>query len=157
IRPNHTFQIASNRLSFRADSSYDRARRRRVMRTDIRALSMVSLFSVLVPHTAIADDNPCGKFNFSAQGTLECHLETSGGCSALCTPLDFQAECSGECTASIDPQCAATCQGDCSAECTADPGSLDCEGRCEANCETDCKGQCSGASCEGNCKASCQG
>src|SRR5262245_11916871 len=47
--------------------------------------------------SADAGPNPCGNFDFS--GGLNCKIEVSGGCSIQCTPLQFEASCTGQCTA----------------------------------------------------------
>jgi hypothetical protein len=98
-----------------------------------------------------------------------CQLQTSGGCTASCTPINFQAQCSanlsvscnGSCSASADVMCTGGCSATCEGNCTTNPGSFTCEGDCEATCDGTCSGSCSSNSdetqCEGSCKASCGG
>jgi hypothetical protein len=129
--------------------------------------SLVGLGVMLAPGSAQADQvSVCGNLDFS--GNEHCTLETSGGCTAQCTPVNFQASCdvnlekvmcSGGCTAMVDVNCESSCSGGCTGSCMADPGHFDCEGSCDADCSAHCTGQCASdanqSQCEGSCKASC--
>jgi MYXO-CTERM domain-containing protein len=109
----------------------------------------------------------CGNIEFRAEA--KCEMVVSGGCTAQCTPVNFQAQCSadlylgceGQCTANLSASCSASCQADCSAQCKVDPGSLECSAYCRADCEANCDGACSGsadgARCRASCKATCGG
>ncbi len=115
---------------------------------------------------ASAQSNPCGKFDFS-NGISSCKIEVSGGCSAKCTPLKFEAACSGGCTSTSDTMCVDTCGTQCVAMC--DPALLDCFAGCHAECDAptsaECQqkhptdGSCSAtatAQCDVHCKDACQ-
>ncbi len=107
---------------------------------------------------------------FQGSGTLNCTLETSGGCEAQCEPVNFQvactgqleASCMGQCTAMATASCNATCQGNCTGQCTAP--NFSCEGYCQGDCEGSCSGTCMGqcasssnmATCMGDCTAQCK-
>jgi MYXO-CTERM domain-containing protein len=113
----------------------------------------------------------CG--NIDVQASEMCTLQTSGGCMASCTPINFQASCaaqlettcSGSCTATATATCTGSCSGNCVSNCMANQGSFSCQGSCEADCDTSCSGQCSGMAmgsmaqgqCQASCKASCGG
>ena len=139
---------------------------RRSMRRSI-ALLLLGPIAVaaplLVTSVAAADETgiaACGNIHVSAEA--QCEAEFTGGCEANCTPVHFEAACTGECdgscTAQIDASCEAECSGSCEAECEVDPGSLDCEGYCEGNCNADCEAQCgSDSGCQSSCQASCSG
>jgi hypothetical protein len=113
----------------------------------------------------------CGGAVESA-GNVSCSVETMGGCTAQCTPVNFEVACSaqleascmGSCTGSATASCTGTCQGNCTGQCTANPGSFSCQGSCETDCEGSCSGTCSGqcmgsgnmADCMGQCSAQCK-
>jgi MYXO-CTERM domain-containing protein len=109
----------------------------------------------------------CGNIDVSANAT--CKVETQGGCTAKCEPVNFElacaakleAQCNGECTATADVQCAATCKADCTGQCTANPGNLDCNASCEGRCDGDCEAKCASngnkSECVASCKACCSG
>jgi hypothetical protein len=124
----------------------------------------LSSLALLAPGTASAEGfESCGNIEVSAEAT--CTAEVSGGCTAKCTPVNFElsceAKCDGTCSASISGECTASCQADCSAQCEVDPGSFDCQGYCEADCSASCAGHCeadaNSAECQGRCEASCGG
>jgi hypothetical protein len=128
------------------------------------AAGIVGAFVVFSPGTASATVvSACGNIDFS--GTETCTIETQGGCTAQCTPVNvdiqcsaqLEASCSGGCTGSIDANCTATCESSCQGGCTG--GSFSCEGSCSADCETHCSGDCSSnsnsAQCEASCKSTC--
>ncbi|MBM4360443.1 MAG: hypothetical protein FJ096_20240 [Deltaproteobacteria bacterium] len=54
-----------------------------------RALSTLGVAAALAltAAPALAQDSPCGNFDFS--GGLDCKLEVSGGCTAQCQPINF--------------------------------------------------------------------
>ncbi len=119
---------------------------------------------VSAPGVARADLlSSCG--NIDVQANASCKLETSGGCSADCTPVHFEAACaaqlevmcSGQCTASADVNCTASCSGNCEASCNAQPGTFDCEGSCEADCSGSCQGACQSNGNQSQCEATCKG
>jgi hypothetical protein len=136
------------------------------------------------PRPARADDagDPCGGFDFS-QG-IDCTIEVRGGCTADCTPLQFEVGCSGGCQDEVPPTAACTTVCDSSCSNTCDPNALDCmagcHGECDqsmieicqqqtpqadcvtearAQCDMHCQSSCSGApsSCPGQCRACCVG
>jgi len=125
--------------------------------------------ALLLPATARAGLDSCGNINVSANA--QCELVTSGGCTAMCTPVTLEAacagqlyaECDGQCNAEITAECTASCSGECNGQCEANPPSFDCRAACEADCEGECSGRCGSgdsecaASCSGSCSASCDG
>ena len=116
-----------------------------------------------------AVQDACGQFDFSAVG--ECHLDTSGGCDAKCTPVNVDVQCSaelyascnGSCSASADVECTGSCDTSCEASCSGH-ADFDCNGNCQATCTGHCDAECEGnsdsahckAACEGNCSGSCE-
>jgi MYXO-CTERM domain-containing protein len=99
-------------------------------------LAMLPL--ALAAQVARADD-PCGKFDFS-DGKFDCKIQVEGGCSASCTPLKFEAGCTGGCTVSASTSCVDTCGTQCIQQC--DPQLLDCFAGCHAECDEPVKQQC---------------
>src|SRR5262245_11700982 len=99
--------------------------------TNFQRLVSVStgLFAFFAASVASAAD-PCGKFDFTSG--IECHIEVKGGCEANCTPLQFEAACSGGCTANVDVSCTGDCELQCNAQCN--PAKLDCNAGCDAEC-----------------------
>lgn len=134
------------------------------------AFLTVAPLALLAPRLAHAGLESCGNINVKAEA--QCKVETSGGCSAKCTPVSFHAacegkavvQCDGQCTGTVDAECTGSCETDCSAKCKVDPGNYNCAGSCEASCGADCEatcqGQASGSSgsgtASGDCKAQCQ-
>jgi hypothetical protein len=124
----------------------------------------ITLFSATEARAGL---EACGNINVSADA--QCKVETSGGCTAQCTPLKMElacsgkleASCSGTCNATLDASCSGSCKADCSGKCSANPGSLDCSANCQGTCEGDCSGKCSSnankSECEASCKATCSG
>lgn len=108
---------------------------------------------------------PCGKFDFS-EGTFSCKIEVEGGCSAQCTPLKFEAGCTGGCTATASTSCVDSCGTTCIQQCN--PELLDCFAGCHAECDEPVKQECmnkhpgddcvelSVAQCDIHCKDSCE-
>jgi hypothetical protein len=134
------------------------------MRVSLLITSVLVVSVVLTPRTAHADVvSSCG--NLDIAGNAHCTLETSGGCTAKCTPVSFQASCSaqlevscsGQCTASADVNCNTSCTGSCNASCQANPGTFDCSGSCRADCEGNCSGQCQSSANQSDCMAQCRG
>lgn len=133
----------------------------------ILTLSTVAAIAFFAPRVADAGIESCGNIDVKAEA--QCKVETSGGCTAQCTPLKFEAACSakletqckGTCKATASVDCKTSCTGSCKGKCEADPGSLDCSGSCKASCEGDCSGKCSSSGnkseCEASCKATCSG
>ena len=109
------------------------------------------LFGAATAHA----DTPCGKFDFSAG--FDCRIEVSGGCKASCTPLKFEAGCSGGCTSTASQSCVDTCGTQCVTQC--DPAHLDCFAGCHAECDqpttTECNSKQPGADCVTIAKAQC--
>lgn len=93
----------------------------------------------LAAGSAFAAD-PCGKFDFADAASFSCKIEVKGGCSAQCTPLSFEAGCTGGCTATATMSCTGTCGTQCVASC--DPTKLDCYAGCHAECDEPVKQQC---------------
>jgi len=96
--------------------------------------------------SAFAQENPCGKFDFTENG-FNCKIETEGGCTAQCTPLSFKAGCKGGCTATATQDCTGTCGTQCLAECN--PELLDCFQGCHAECDAEVEAQCEAENMEG--------
>jgi hypothetical protein len=130
------------------------------------AFATASLLAARPAHAAVL--SACG--NLDATASSNCVLETSGGCTAQCTPINFEASCaaqletmcSGGCTATADVNCTGSCDANCSASCSGGSApSFDCQGSCEADCEGNCMGQCSSSGnmseCQASCTASCGG
>ena len=121
----------------------------------------------LAPRVAHAGFESCGHINVSVDA--KCQVETSGGCTASCTPISFEAACAGKlkvscdgsCNASASVDCTGSCTGSCQASCATNPGTFDCSASCKGTCEADCSGKCSSSGnqseCEASCKASCGG
>jgi hypothetical protein len=125
------------------------------------ALSLLALPTMLLASSAALAAVPpeCGKFITEDGSIADCRVVVSGGCDVECTPLKFQAGCSGGCTVSAN----ATCTNDCGVSCIAqcDPAKLDCVTGCHDECEqpfiADCKANPMHASrdCVEDAKASC--
>ncbi len=64
----------------------------------VLAAVLAALPLSLAAGSAFAAD-PCGKFDFTDAASFNCKIEVEGGCSAQCTPLSFEAGCTGGCTA----------------------------------------------------------
>lgn len=117
-----------------------------------------------VAATASAQDTPCGNFDFTSG--ISCEIKVEGGCTAECTPLNFEAGCSGGCTAAATTDCTSTCGTQCIAEC--DPALLDCFAGCHAECDGEVQAQCEAAhpgedcvtqakaQCDMHCETSCE-
>lgn len=91
----------------------------------------ISAPAMFVATEAFAGAEACGKFDFS--GGFDCKIEVKGGCQAKCTPLNFEAGCTGGCTATAMGSCVDSCGVQCVAEC--DPAALDCFVGCHAECD----------------------
>jgi hypothetical protein len=109
--------------------------------------------------SAAPSADACG--NIALVATGECHVEVSGGCTAKCEPLSFQAACDGKCDIAIAATCNTSCTGSCQAQCALQPATFDCQGSCEVDCGGSCDANCSAetdkASCTAYCKQSCRG
>ena len=127
---------------------------------------------VLFAGSARADVlSACGDAVESA-GQVDCKVETMGGCTADCQPVNFEvacsaqlnAMCSGMCTATATASCTGSCMGSCTGSCSGNPGSFSCQGSCETSCEGNCSASCMGqcmssgnmSDCMGQCSASCK-
>ncbi len=139
---------------------------RRLVTTSVLAFAALALGSA--PRVARADVlSSCG--NIDVQADAQCSLDVTGGCSARCTPVNFQASCAGQleascsggCSGSASVSCTGSCETNCNASCTANPGTFNCQGSCEADCSGNCQGQCASdansSECAASCKASCGG
>lgn len=84
-----------------------------------------------------------------------CHYETAGGCTSLCTPVNFTATCDGTCSATATTTCSDTCQTTCNTECTTAPATFVCKDYCVPDCEAGCSAKCTGDTCVTDCSASC--
>jgi hypothetical protein len=124
------------------------------------SLSKLALLTLAVPLSLVASvaraqDNPCGKFDTT--GGLNCRIELKGGCDGKCTPLQFEAGCTGGCELSVDTTCTGDCETFCLMQC--DPAHLDCFAGCHTECDEPCKTQCMtdhpGEDCVASCKGSC--
>ncbi|HEY4156807.1 MAG TPA: hypothetical protein VGM29_01875 [Polyangiaceae bacterium] len=121
---------------------------------------VASLFIAAPAHAGIG---ACG--NIDVEASAMCDVKTSGGCTAACQQLSFEASCSaqleggcqGMCNASASLSCTTDCSGTCMATCTGDPPSYDCSADCKADGDAMCSGQCASnanqSQCEGTCKA----
>ncbi|MFO0618793.1 MAG: hypothetical protein U0414_39755 [Polyangiaceae bacterium] len=87
--------------------------------------------AAVVATEAFAGAEACGKFDFSSG--ISCKIEVKGGCSAKCTPLNFEAGCKGTCTGMATTTCTGSCGTQCLAECN--PNLLDCFAGCHAECD----------------------
>ncbi len=105
----------------------------------------------------------CG--NIDVEANAMCEVDTSGGCTARCTPVNFEAqcdasggiECRGSCTGSASATCTAACDvTNCEAECTANPPMFDCSANCSVEGNATCDGQCVAGSGHASCVAECQ-
>lgn len=124
---------------------------------------VVAAFVTLTAGTARADFLPdCG--NLDLTSTASCQLQTSGGCTASCTPINFTAQCSatveamcsGGCTGGVDVSCTGSCTGSCMASCTGNPGGFNCQASCDADAMASCSGQCASSNDMTTCTAQCQ-
>jgi hypothetical protein len=127
------------------------------------AASMFGALVAFFPGTAHATYlSDCGNIDLS--GNESCTFETSGGCTAQCTPVNLQvscsasleASCSGGCTGSVEASCTSSCSGSCMTNCSANPGSFNCSGSCEADCSGHCQAQCASDANQSECTSSCQ-
>lgn len=121
----------------------------------------------LAAESAFAAD-PCGNFNldYISKNGISCKIEVEGGCTAKCTPLQFEAGCSGQCTATATTDCTASCGTQCVAQC--DPAKLDCFTGCHDECDQPVTDQCvashpnddcvnqARAQCDVHCNAQCE-
>lgn len=136
------------------------------MRLSLKLAILISSLILFASSTASAGEEACGKFDFS--GGLNCKIEVSGGCSAKCTPISFEAGCNGGCTAEPDPGCVDDdCGEACILECN--PELLDCFAGCHSECDADVQAECEAADptktdcaiqaksqCNGHCEAACE-
>lgn len=130
----------------------------------IVAATLLGALVGLTPGAARADAylSACGNIDLSSG--VSCTIETSGGCTAQCTPVNLQVSCSasletscsGGCTGSVDASCTSTCSGSCMTNCMANPGSFNCSGSCEADCSGHCQTQCMSDPNMSECTTSCQ-
>lgn len=134
----------------------------------------LTLLTVSPSHAQLS---ACGDIHVEAEA--ECSLETSGGCTVNCTPLNFELACEAEvraacdlsrCNANVEASCTAACEAECEAECAVDPGAFDCQGECRGSCSADCQFGCDAraeaaceaesdegrAQCEASARASCE-
>jgi hypothetical protein len=99
--------------------------------------------------------NPCGRFDF--QSGISCQIKVSGGCSADCSPLNFEAACTGGCSGTATTMCVDDCGIQCVAMC--DPAALDCFAGCHGECDeptvTECKQKHPNDDCAATAKAQC--
>ncbi len=95
------------------------------------------------------------KGDVTIHDTTTCHFETSGGCSAKCTPVSFTATCGGKCKASASGSCTETCNTKCKTECTKQPDTFVCKDYCSVDCKASCSGSCKGNNCSSQCTAGC--
>lgn len=117
---------------------------------------LVGLFAaplMLVSSAALATPSAASCKNAQLIANGMCNFEVSGGCTAMCTPLNFVAACDGECTAAPEVTCTGGCEASCMGSCT--PGSIDCEGSCTTSCNASCMTSCVGADCQTDCDADC--
>ncbi len=123
------------------------------------ASSLLPLLSLFIAAPALADNGPCGRFDFS-EG-LDCSIEVAGGCELQCDAIRFEAACAGGCTAEATTTCTGPCVDACAESCN--PAKLDCMAGCDFECKSrcldaceldDCSSECQ-SSCAANCKASC--
>ncbi len=133
----------------------------------LKRLSYVGLLGfapLFVAHPAFADNiAACG--NIDVEANAMCEVDTTGGCTARCTPVAFEAQCDvngaiqckGMCQASASADCTASCDvTSCEAECTANPPMFDCSANCSVSAQAMCDGQCAAGSGHASCVAQCQ-
>jgi hypothetical protein len=130
------------------------------------AAAAVVMTVAFAPLARAADggSTPCGNFDFTSG--ISCKIEVSGGCTANCSPLRFEAACTGMCTATSDTTCVNNCGTTCVAMCN--PAALDCFAGCHGECDqptidackqkhpTDDCATTAKAQCDVHCKDSCQ-
>jgi hypothetical protein len=118
-------------------------------------ISVLSAAPFVLSAASARADGACGKFDFSKG--VDCRVEVSGGCKADCTPLKFEASCSGGCTVTANATCVDTCGATCVAQC--DPAKLDCFAGCHTECDQPtidtCKKNQPNADCTNVAKAQC--
>jgi len=119
----------------------------------------ISASAVVAGTASAAPVDSCGGIDFS-EG-VSCEVVVSGGCTAQCTPINVDVQCSanlyvgceGGCTAKADVSCTGTCQGSCTADCMAN-AQFDCNARCNAQCDGDATAKCSASANKAQCEAS---
>ena len=130
-------------------------------RLNLGLLATLAIFSA-APAARAASIADCGSIN--VQANASCEVETSGGCTANCTPINctasLYAQCQGSCNATL-PSCEVSCSANCQGQCSAN-ANFDCSGTCNTSCTGTCQGKCttrcqnsSDANCQANCNASC--
>src|SRR5580692_6000771 len=124
------------------------------------AAAATAAFLFLCPTTAQAMPiAACGNIDFAGATSLTCSVETSGGCTANCQPINCTASVTAGCTGSASATCTGGCTGTCMGQCTAMGPSFSCSGNCSASCMGNCSGECSSmgntSTCMGQCMASC--
>lgn len=132
------------------------------LRHALAALVALPFFVAATPAHAVdaGAGSPCGSFDFS--GGLDCKIQVSGGCSANCSSLKFEAACTGGCTATpVDAGPDSGCVDPCGAQCVkqCDPAHLDCFVGCHNECDeptvAECKQSTPNADCVSEAKAHC--
>jgi MYXO-CTERM domain-containing protein len=104
------------------------------------SLFIVAAIAIAAPTANATDIAACGNFDFDLTSGLNCKIEVEGGCTASCTPLNFEAACTGGCTATPDPNCTDSCGEQCVATCN--PALLDCFAGCHDECDAPIQAQC---------------
>ncbi len=124
------------------------------LRKNISVLVIASgIAAIALSRPALADRQDlgaCGTFDFS-EG-LNCKIEVSGGCTAKCTPIQFEAACKGGCTATAtQTNCTNNCGTTCIQQCN--PAKLDCFVGCHGECDAPLKAQCESKGGSTDCQA----
>lgn len=94
-------------------------------------VSIVTLVALTTRPAHAVEVAECGNFDFT--DGIDCQIQVEGGCTAECTPLSFEAACTGGCTATAETQCVDNCGVQCVATCN--PAVLDCFAGCHAECD----------------------
>jgi hypothetical protein len=123
------------------------------------ALGALPLLATENAHAGLA---ACG--NIDLQANAMCETEVSGGCTANCTPVNFELACSAKLDASCEgscPQvpsvsCTGSCEASCKSECEVTPAMYDCSASCKADATAQCNAQCGSSADKAHCTASCQ-
>jgi hypothetical protein len=131
-----------------------------VFGTVVSALLAVPLL-VSAPARA-ASISDCGNIDIDASAT--CTVEVNGGCTVMCTPVNFEAACAAKldvmcdasCNASLDASCTASCDTDCEAQCSVNPPEFDCAASCKLDGSAQCEAECSSSANKTECAASCK-
>ncbi len=97
------------------------------------SLVVVAVIALTAPNAHAVAVEACGNFDFDLSSGLNCQIQVEGGCTASCTPLKFEAACTGGCSLTADSMCTDSCGAQCVSTCN--PALLDCFAGCHSECD----------------------